>query len=66
MPQGKVKWFNDAKGYGFITQDGGQDVFCHFSAITGDGYRSLKEGDTVQFDVTQGPKGLQASNVRKV
>jgi cold shock protein len=66
MPQGKVKWFNDAKGYGFITQDGGQDVFCHFSAIVGDGYRSLKEGDTVQFDVTQGPKGLQASNVRKV
>jgi cold shock protein len=65
MPQGKVKWFNDAKGYGFITQDGGQDVFCHFSAIVGDGYRSLKEGDTVQFDVTQGPKGLQASNVRK-
>jgi len=66
MPQGKVKWFNDAKGYGFITQEGGQDVFCHFSAITGDGYRSLKEGDTVQFDVTQGPKGLQATNVRKV
>ncbi len=65
MPQGKVKWFNDAKGYGFITQDGGQDVFCHFSAIVGDGYRSLKEGDAVQFDVTQGPKGLQASNVRK-
>ena len=65
MPQGKVKWFNDAKGYGFITQDGGQDVFCHFSAITGEGYRSLKEGDAVQFDVTQGPKGLQASNVRK-
>ena len=66
MPQGKVKWFNDAKGYGFITQDGGQDVFCHFSAITGEGYRSLKEGDAVQFDVTQGPKGLQASNVRKI
>lgn len=66
MPQGKVKWFNDAKGYGFITQDGGQDVFCHFSAIVGEGYRSLKEGDAVQFDVTQGPKGLQASNVRKV
>jgi CspA family cold shock protein len=66
MPQGKVKWFNDAKGYGFITQDGGQDVFCHFSAITGDGYRSLKEGDAVQFDVGQGPKGLQASNVRKI
>lgn len=66
MPQGKVKWFNDSKGYGFITQDGGQDVFCHFSAIVGDGYRSLKEGDAVQFDVTQGPKGLQASNVRKI
>jgi len=66
MPQGKVKWFNDAKGYGFITQDGGQDVFCHFSAIVGEGYRSLKEGDPVEFDVTQGPKGLQASNVRKI
>ncbi|MFH1177090.1 MAG: cold-shock protein [Acidobacteriota bacterium] len=65
MPQGKVKWFNDAKGYGFITQDGGEDVFCHFSAIEGDGYRSLKEGDPVQFEVTRGPKGLQASNVRK-
>jgi CspA family cold shock protein len=65
MPQGKVKWFNDAKGYGFITQDGGEDVFCHFSAIVGDGYRSLKEGDPVQFEVTRGPKGLQASNVRK-
>lgn len=66
MPQGKVKWFNDSKGYGFITQDGGQDVFCHYSAIVGEGYRSLKEGDPVQFEVTRGPKGLQASNVRKV
>jgi len=65
MPQGKVKWFNDSKGYGFITQDGGQDVFCHYSAIVGEGYRSLKEGDVVQFEVTRGPKGLQASNVRK-
>jgi CspA family cold shock protein len=66
MPQGKVKWFNDAKGFGFITQESGQDVFVHFSAIAGDGYRSLKEGDAVEFDVTRGPKGLQASNVRKV
>ena len=63
MARGKVKWFNDAKGYGFIEQEGGEDVFVHFSAIQGDGYRSLSEGQAVEFDVTKGPKGLQAANV---
>ena len=66
MPQGKVKWFNESKGYGFITQDGGEDVFVHYSAITGDGFRTLKEGEAVEFEVTRGPKGLQAANVRKI
>jgi CspA family cold shock protein len=66
MAQGSVKWFNDAKGYGFITQDGGEDVFVHHTAIVAEGFRSLTEGDRVEFDVTRGPKGLQASNVRKV
>ena len=62
---GKVKWFNNAKGYGFIERDGGSDVFVHYSAIQGDGFRTLAEGDKVEFEVTKGPKGLQASNVRK-
>jgi len=60
---GTVKWFNDAKGFGFITTEAGEDVFVHFSAIQGNGFRSLQEGATVEFDVVKGPKGLQASNV---
>ncbi len=66
MAQGSVKWFNDAKGFGFIQQDSGPDVFVHFSAISGDGFKSLVEGDRVEFDVVQGQKGPQSSNVRKV
>ena len=66
MATGTVKWFNDAKGYGFITPDGGgKDVFVHHTAIQMDGFRSLSEGDKVEFDVAKGPKGLQAQNVRK-
>ncbi|NPV47711.1 MAG: cold-shock protein [Armatimonadetes bacterium] len=63
MPKGTVKWFNDAKGYGFIAQDGGEDVFVHYSAISGEGYRSLVEGSRVQFDIEQSPKGPRAANV---
>ena len=61
--QGTVKWFNASKGYGFIQRQSGEDVFVHFSAIQGDGYKSLNEGQAVEFEVTKGPKGLQASNV---
>jgi cold shock protein len=64
--QGRVKWFNDAKGYGFIAREDGPDVFVHYSAISGDGFRSLAEGQTVSFEITEGPKGLQAQNVQKV
>lgn len=62
---GKVKWFNDAKGYGFIEQESGQDVFVHFSSIQGEGFKSLAEGQKVEFDIIQGEKGPQASNVIK-
>jgi CspA family cold shock protein len=66
MAQGTVKWFNPEKGYGFITVDGGDDVFVHFSAIESSGYRSLEENQRVQFEITQGPKGPQAESVRPV
>ena len=66
MAEGTVKWFNDSKGFGFIEQEGGEDVFVHFSAIEGDGFKSLAEGEAIEFEVTQGPKGLQAAKVRKV
>ncbi len=64
MPQGTVKWFSNEKGYGFIEREGGDDVFVHFSAIQSEGYRSLTEGQRVEFEVVQGQKGLQASNVQ--
>jgi len=63
MASGRVKWFNNSKGYGFIEQEDGEDVFVHFSAIQSEGFKSLNEGDEVDFEVTQGPKGLQAQNV---
>jgi len=66
VAQGSVKWFNAEKGYGFIAVDGGQDVFVHYSAIVADGYRSLEEGQRVEFEVTQGQKGPQADQVRPV
>ncbi len=66
MTQGVVKWFNAEKGFGFIAVEGGADVFVHYSAIQSDGYRSLEENQKVEFDITQGPKGPQAENVRPV
>jgi cold shock protein len=64
--QGIVKWFNSSKGYGFIGRDEGPDVFVHFSAVVGDGFRTLNEGDVVEFEIGTGPKGLQALDVRKI
>ena len=64
MATGTVKWFNDAKGFGFITREGGPDVFVHHTAIVADGFRSMTEGQQVEFDITEGPKGQQAVNVR--
>jgi CspA family cold shock protein len=64
VEKGKVKWFNDAKGFGFISRENGPDVFVHHSAISAEGFRTLAEGQEVEFEVTRGPKGLQASNVR--
>jgi CspA family cold shock protein len=66
MSKGQVKWFNDQKGYGFITQEDGPDVFLHYTAISGSGFRTLAEGDKVEFEIADGPKGPQASNVRRL
>jgi CspA family cold shock protein len=66
MATGTVKWFNDAKGFGFISQESGEDVFVHHTAIQAQGFRTLAEGQKVEFDVTKGPKGLQAANVRAI
>lgn len=66
MGQGVVKWFNDSKGFGFIQQENGEDVFVHFSSIQSEGFKTLAEGDKVRFDVQKGPKGLQASNVSRL
>jgi CspA family cold shock protein len=66
LQRGKVKWFNESKGYGFIEQEGGKDIFVHYSAIQNSGFKTLKEGDLVEFEVVEGPKGLQASKVTKV
>jgi CspA family cold shock protein len=66
MPQGTVKWFNEQKGFGFISREGENDIFVHYSGIAGDGFKSLQEGDQVRFEITQGPKGEQAINVSKI
>ncbi len=66
METGTVKWFNNAKGFGFISRDGAPDVFVHHTAIVADGFRTLSEGEQVQFEIVQGPKGLQAANVRRM
>ncbi len=66
MPVGNVKWFNESKGFGFISQEAGEDVFVHYSSIQGNGFKTLADGDRVEFEVARGPKGLQAVNVRKV
>ena len=66
MAKGTVKWFNDAKGFGFITEEGGEDIFVHFSEIKADGFRTLAEGQRVEFEITMGPKGKKASDVRKI
>ncbi len=66
MENGTVKWFNSSKGYGFITRESGDDVFVHYNAISGDGYKSLEEGERVQFEVGESPKGLQAINVSRI
>ncbi len=66
MAKGTVKWFSDQKGYGFVATEAGKDVFVHFSAIQGDGFKTLREGEAVEFDVTTGPKGEQASNVTRL
>ena len=65
MAEGTIKWFNDSKGFGFIEHDGGDDVFVHFSAIQGEGFKTLSDGDKVTFEIVEGPKGLQAANVVK-
>ena len=66
MPRGSVKWFDDRKGYGFIAREGGKDIFVHFSAIQGAGFKTLSEGEEVEFEIVNGPKGEQATNVQKV
>ena len=66
VAQGTVKWFNDSKGFGFIEQEDGEDVFVHFSAVQGEGFKTLAEGDRVEFEIQQGPKGLQSANVMKI
>jgi CspA family cold shock protein len=66
MPEGRVKWFSDAKGYGFIERDEGEDVFVHFSAIAGEGFKTLREGERVSFDLVDGPRGSKAANVVRI